>query len=243
MVLAEKFIYIMKIRRSALWLLRWSWRRGFAVFLPLLKPTGLSGPGWELWFPFGQLHSAFRNGCLTFVQVVIEGTRGPSYLGDIGIDDIGFSNFPCHPATSQWVFFFLLVSTLVHMQWLRFQTSLSPIHKSVGGFLTDCYTCAHALVEVSNFFVTWSPVNVVVFSLFFLLISPTSFVSRPPVKDFSYLFPHLCTCNMVEVSNFPCHPTTSQCFFAVSADISGRVLLWWFCCLSLNVWLWGLYIV
>jgi hypothetical protein len=28
-------------------------------------------------------------------QLVFEGTRGPSYLGDIGLDDIGFSNYPC----------------------------------------------------------------------------------------------------------------------------------------------------
>ena len=156
--------------------------------------------------------------------------------------------------------------------WHRFlQLPLSPGHKSVfsfsylfrfytcihalvevsnflchpntgqwGGFLTDFYTCAHALVEVSNscHLVT----SQCVFCVFFFLFLQLPLSAGHQSQVFSTYF-YTCAHAKVKVSNFPCHPTTSQCFFAVSADICGSVLFYLFCCLSLNVWLWGLYIV
>lgn len=222
----------MKIRRNVWWLLRRSWQRGFAVFLPLLKPTGLSGPGWELWFPFRQLHSAFRNGCLSFVQVVIEGTRGPSYLGDIGIDDIGFSNFPCHPATSQCCCFLTcFISTLVHMHWLMFQTSfVTPPQVSGRGV---SYWFLHLCTCTSWGFKLLSPGHQsVFFSLFFLFLQlPLSAGHQSQV--FSTYF-DTCAHATVKVSNFPCHQPQVSVFLLCQQTSVG---VFYSICSAVSVWM------
>ncbi|XP_025084916.1 MAM and LDL-receptor class A domain-containing protein 1-like [Pomacea canaliculata] len=52
--------------------------------------TGTQGNQWL----YGEISIADYDKC----QIIIEATRGNSYLGDIAVDDIGYSNTPCMPA-------------------------------------------------------------------------------------------------------------------------------------------------
>ena len=144
----------------------------------------------------------------------------------------------CHPSTSQWGGFLLIV-TLVHMHWLRFQTSLSPGHQLMLLFFLffssyfSNFLCQSATSQ--RFFLLISTLVHVQYGRGFKL--PLS----PDHKSvfFCCVSRHLWESFIVVVllSQSECVIVrTVHCVKGTKGLNLGSVL---FCCPSPNVWLWG----